>query len=52
LLNDLEVPSGAMAVGTPAVVKEGRARPDSTIYGVSSYRDRAIRFRNDLRRLD
>ncbi len=52
LLNGLEVPSGAMAVGTPAVVKEGRARADSTMYGVISYRDRAVRFRNDLRRLD
>lgn len=52
LLNDLVVPSGAMAVGTPAVVKEGRARPGSTTYGVSSYVERSIRYRDTLRRID
>lgn len=52
LLNDLDVPSGAMAVGTPAVVKEGRARAGSTTYGVASYLERAVRYRDDLRRID
>lgn len=52
VLNDTEVPSGALAVGTPAVVKPGRARRSDIEAGVASYRARAARFRTDLRRID
>jgi carbonic anhydrase/acetyltransferase-like protein (isoleucine patch superfamily) len=52
VLNDTEVPSGSIAVGTPAVIKEGRARPADIGAGVESYRHRAVRYRNELRRID
>lgn len=52
LLNGTEVPSGALAVGAPAVIKPGRARPDDITIAVQSYVDRARRFRAELRRLD
>jgi carbonic anhydrase/acetyltransferase-like protein (isoleucine patch superfamily) len=52
VLPDLEVPSGALAVGTPAVVKPGRARPEETASGVDSYVERIDLYRSSLRRLD
>lgn len=52
LLNGTHVPSGAIAVGSPAVVKEGRARRDLITDGVSAYTARAERFRRELRRID
>lgn len=52
VLNDMEVPSGALAVGTPAVIKPGKARVEDTRYGARSYVERSARFRADLRRLD
>ena len=52
VLNDTDVPSGAIAVGSPAVVKEGRARAELIAEGVEAYVTRAQRFRDELRRID
>ena len=52
VLNDTEVPSGAIAVGTPASIKEGRARREDITHGVEEYTKRAVQYRNELRRLD
>jgi len=52
VLNDTEVPTGAIAVGTPATIKEGRARREDIDEGSREYIRRAIRYRTDLRRLD
>lgn len=52
VLNDTEVPSGAIAVGTPAQIKEGRARPDEIAFASSEYVKRAALYRTDLRRID
>ena len=52
VLNDTIVPSGALAVGTPAVIKEGRARREDIETGVASYVERAARFATELRRID
>ncbi len=52
VLNDTEVPSGAIAVGSPAVIKPGRARAEMIADGVEAYVIRARRFRDDLRRID
>lgn len=51
LLNGTEVPSGALAVGAPAAIKEGRARAADIDMAVTSYVARAARFRSDLRRI-
>lgn len=52
VLYDVEVPSGALAVGTPAAIKPGRARPEDIAAGVESYAQRAAWFRRSLRRVD
>lgn len=52
LLNGTEVPSGALAVGSPAVIKPGRARAELIAGAVSSYVSRSVRFREQLRRID
>ncbi|MEX2626537.1 MAG: gamma carbonic anhydrase family protein [Ilumatobacteraceae bacterium] len=52
VLYDVEVPEAALAVGTPAVVKPDRARPDEISAGVDTYARRAERFRHGLRRID
>jgi carbonic anhydrase/acetyltransferase-like protein (isoleucine patch superfamily) len=52
VLNGTHVPSGAIAVGSPAVVKPGRARRELISDGVDAYVTRARRFRAELRRLD
>jgi len=52
VLNDTEVPSGAVAVGTPATIKAGRARRADIEVGVASYRQRAQRYKRELRRID
>jgi carbonic anhydrase/acetyltransferase-like protein (isoleucine patch superfamily) len=52
VLNDTEVPSGALAVGTPAVVKAGRARRADIDHGVASYLAKTARYRAELRRVD
>ena len=51
--NDTEVPSRAMALGVPAVIKEGRVDPDVMIrMGMEAYRARIPRYREGLTRLD
>jgi carbonic anhydrase/acetyltransferase-like protein (isoleucine patch superfamily) len=52
VLDDTEVPSGAVAVGVPAVVKNGRARPEMIESGVQSYLRKVDLYRNGLRRID
>lgn len=52
LLNDTEVPTGAIAVGTPAVIKEGRARREDIDLGSREYVRRAAQYATELRRLD
>ena len=52
VLNDAVVPSGALAVGSPATLKEGRARSQDIAYGARVYVARTTRFKRDLRRLD
>ncbi len=52
VLYDVDVPPGALAVGTPATIKPGRARLDEIMRGVESYVARAKRFPAELRRLD
>jgi carbonic anhydrase/acetyltransferase-like protein (isoleucine patch superfamily) len=51
--NDTEVPSRAMALGVPAVIKDGRVDPVVMIeMAAKAYRDRIPRYRDGLRRLD
>ncbi len=52
VLPDLDVPSGALAVGSPAEIKHGRARMDDIRHGAASYRARIEVYRTGLRRLD
>lgn len=52
VLNDTIVPAGALAVGSPAVIKEGRARVQDIAYGATNYVQRTTRFKRELRRLD
>ena len=52
VLQDLEVPSGAMAVGSPAQIKLDRARVDDIRSAAASYRERIEGYRTGLRRLD
>ena len=52
VLNDTRVPSGAIAVGSPAAIKEGRARREIITDAVDAYVKRAELFRNELRRID
>jgi carbonic anhydrase/acetyltransferase-like protein (isoleucine patch superfamily) len=51
VLNDTEVPSRALAVGTPAVIKPERARQDDIQHGVDSYVRRAANYAANLRRV-
>jgi carbonic anhydrase/acetyltransferase-like protein (isoleucine patch superfamily) len=52
VLYGVEVPSGSIAVGSPAVIKEGRADAEMITVGVQAYVERGRLFRTDLRRLD
>ena len=52
VLNDTVVPANALAVGSPAVIKEGRARSQDIAYGAANYVQRTARFHRELRRLD
>jgi carbonic anhydrase/acetyltransferase-like protein (isoleucine patch superfamily) len=52
VLNDTEVPSGSIAVGIPATIKAGRARPTDISHGVASYLSKTKRYRETLRRID
>ncbi len=50
--NDMEVPSGAMALGVPAKIRENRVTLDMITGGVEAYIERARLYRSQLRRLD
>ena len=52
LLNGTVVPSGALAAGVPAMIKEGKARTEHIDMAVQSYVNRSKRFRDTLRRID
>jgi carbonic anhydrase/acetyltransferase-like protein (isoleucine patch superfamily) len=52
VLNDIDVPPGALAVGAPATIKPDRARMEEITHGVETYIKRAARFRTSLRRID
>ena len=52
VLDGTEVPSGAIAVGIPAVIKPGKARPEMIASSALSYIERAAYYRSALRRLD
>lgn len=52
VLDDTEVPTGAIAVGSPATIKPDRARREMITAGVEAYVERARRFRAELRRVD
>ena len=52
VLYDVDVPPGALAVGSPAVIRPDKARLDDILAGVETYVARARRFRDELRRID
>jgi len=52
VLNDTVVPAGALAVGAPAVIKEGRARKEDIEFAALAYIHKGARFREQLRRID
>jgi carbonic anhydrase/acetyltransferase-like protein (isoleucine patch superfamily) len=49
--NGMEVPSGALALGVPATIREGRASADAIREGVESYLAKCRQYRAELRRL-
>jgi carbonic anhydrase/acetyltransferase-like protein (isoleucine patch superfamily) len=51
VLYDMEVPTDALAVGSPAVIKPGKVRREMITQATESYVARSRRFRSDLRRL-
>ncbi len=52
LLNGTIVPSGALAAGVPAIIKEGKAKVAYIDEAAQSYVVRGRRYRNSLRRID
>lgn len=52
VLNDMEIPPRALAVGIPAQVKADRADVAEIHRGAQSYIDRAKRFAAEMRRID
>jgi carbonic anhydrase/acetyltransferase-like protein (isoleucine patch superfamily) len=49
---DLEVPSGAMALGVPAKLRLDSVTPEQILPLAANYLDNAIRYRAELRRID
>ena len=52
VLNDVDVPSGALAAGSPAVIKLDRVDVEYIRTSAQLYVDRIIGYRSSLRRLD
>jgi carbonic anhydrase/acetyltransferase-like protein (isoleucine patch superfamily) len=52
VLNDVDVPSGALAAGSPAVIKPGRARLEDIRDSARAYVERLELYRTGLRRID
>jgi carbonic anhydrase/acetyltransferase-like protein (isoleucine patch superfamily) len=50
--NNMEVPSGAMALGVPAKLRLDAVHPDMIRFAMQSYVDRTHTYREGLRRLD
>jgi carbonic anhydrase/acetyltransferase-like protein (isoleucine patch superfamily) len=50
--NDMEVPSGAMALGVPAKLREGAVRGDQITHPAQEYQRNWARYRGEMRRLD
>jgi carbonic anhydrase/acetyltransferase-like protein (isoleucine patch superfamily) len=50
--NNMVVPAGALAVGVPAQIKEGRSDVRMIRWSAREYVENAKRFRTSLRRLD
>ena len=48
----MHVPSGALALGVPAVVTLGAARPDAISIAAAEYVKNGRRYRAELRRID
>jgi carbonic anhydrase/acetyltransferase-like protein (isoleucine patch superfamily) len=48
----MEVPTGALALGVPAKLREGAANQEMIELAAQSYVDRSRRYREQLRRLD
>ncbi len=51
VLNDIEVPSGAIAAGSPATIKLGKARAELITDGVRHYVERSRHYAGQLRRI-
>ena len=52
VLNDIDVPAGALAAGSPAVIKPGRADIELIRSSATAYVERIEQYRTSLRRLD
>ena len=50
--NGMQIPAGALAVGTPAIIKEGRSNPAFIKEAMNVYVENTERYRRGLRRLD
>ena len=48
----MHVPAGALALGVPAVVKPGAARPDAISIAADEYVKNGRRYRAELRQID
>ena len=52
VLDGTDVPAGALALGSPATIREGKANPALIERGVQAYVQRARTYPTELRRLD
>ena len=52
VLNGIDVPTGALAAGSPAVIKPGRADIELIRNSAAAYVERIEQYRTSLRRLD
>ena len=50
--DNMQIPPGALAVGAPAVIKEGRSSAARIEHGAGLYIENAKRYKAELRRLD
>jgi hypothetical protein len=48
----MEVPSGAMALGVPATIREGAVKGDQVTFPAQEYVRNWTRYRAELRRID
>lgn len=52
VLDGTIVPPGALALGVPAVVREGKAKSEGTLFNAQMYVLKGKKFRTQLRRID